>query len=184
MSEPRVIDGDTIEATLLLPFGVTVRPRIRLRDWWAPEREGPTAAQGDAAAHKLETWLKDREVFLFANTPRLDKHGRTVGHLWWAGRITDPRTVLGDYQMTAQAHGDMIANIHKLTSAPRMRPFRDIGDFDLRSMAMGYVNVGKAIPTELVKELEERGFDDLSLAEPAPSRAEGENPLPLTPYDF
>lgn len=173
----RVIDGDTVQARILLPFGVQVQPRIRMRGWWAPEREGVSQAAGDAAAKRLEDWLQGKEVFLFCPTPRLDKHGRAVGHLWWNGKIVDPRAVLGEHALT-QAQHDAIRrmNGHNV-SAPRYRPYKDVLDMDLKVITMGYVNRGEAAPVPLQKEWDERFPDQPFPSRPAhPERSE----LPLT----
>lgn len=176
MSEIRVTDGDTLRAVIHLPFGTSIRAYIRLRGWWAPEREGVSQAQGDAAAKKLEKWLEGREVFLFCPGAKLDRHGRTLGHLWWNGAIIDPRTVLGVYQLSREEH-DRIRemNGHHVTSK-RMRPYGGMETMHLQALAMSYVNQSTPMPTELIKELEERELSPPVLSGPDnPERSESED---------
>jgi len=100
----RVIDGDTIEARIALPFEQSVRKRIRLKGWWADECTGPYAAQGMAAKLALDQFLAFRVVWLLAPSCRMDKYGRVIGHIMVQHQIVNPVDVLGKLQLTEKVH--------------------------------------------------------------------------------
>jgi hypothetical protein len=100
----RVIDGDTIEAMIMLPFGCTVVKRIRLKGWWADEPVGLYAAQGLLAAQLLRAWIGDKALWLHAPSCRLDKYGRVIGHLMHGERIISGKDVLGHCQLSEKEH--------------------------------------------------------------------------------
>lgn len=102
--EVRVIDGDTIEALVVLPFDERKRQRIRLKGWWADELRGPFAQQGLTAALRLEKFCKDKALWIVARGHRKDKYGRIVAHLMTAGSIVRPSDVLGDLSLTEKVH--------------------------------------------------------------------------------
>jgi len=104
IDDVRVIDGDTLEATIRLPFDCSIKRRIRLRGWWAPERSGPHRASGEAAAALLAEYCKGKALWLHAPSCRLDRYGRVIGHLMHGERIVDPRDVLGSHQLTETEH--------------------------------------------------------------------------------
>lgn len=100
----RVIDGDAIEATILLAFEQRLRARIRLRGWWADETTGPYAISGHKAAAKLEGWIGDKALWISAQGQRKDRYGRIVAHLVHGSQLVDPREVLGECQLTEAVH--------------------------------------------------------------------------------
>lgn len=104
LSSPRAIDGDTIEASLVLWEGVTLRRRIRLRGFFAAEPTGLTAEQGRAAQQRLQAALDRHEAHLQTTGMREDRYGRLCARLWLGGRLTDPAEILGPHQMTEAAH--------------------------------------------------------------------------------
>jgi endonuclease YncB( thermonuclease family) len=104
LTDIRVIDGDTIEAQIILPFEQRVLKRIRLKGWWADEIDGPYAAEALAAKNRLESFVKDRALWLHAPSCRLDKYGRVVGHLMHVERIICAPEVLGELQLTEMVH--------------------------------------------------------------------------------
>lgn len=100
----RVVDGDTLEATVILPFDFSVVKRIRLKGWWADEPVGPYASSGLCAKRLLEVFLEGKAIWLHAPSARLDKYGRIVGSILHGAQIIDPRMVLGSYQLTEKEH--------------------------------------------------------------------------------
>lgn len=100
----RVIDGDAIEATIVLPFDQTLRARIRLKGWWADELDGPYAAQGRMAKAFLEVFVAGKALWLHAPSCRKDRYGRIIGHLMHGERIINPKDVLGHQQLTEAEH--------------------------------------------------------------------------------
>ena len=122
LSGIRIIDGDTIEANIVLPFGQESRKRIRLRDWWAPELEGRFRSAGLDAKYALEIWLQDKDVWLLCPQQRTDKYGRVVGALWHLGAIVNPQMVIGHHQMTSEAHKAMSDEIREGHKQARQWP--------------------------------------------------------------
>lgn len=100
----RVIDGDTLEADICLPFDTVVRKRVRLRGWWADELVGPFQSRGILAMAKLDAFCSRHVLWLHAPSCRLDKYGRALGHLMVGTEIVDPLSVLGDCQLTEKEH--------------------------------------------------------------------------------
>lgn len=100
----RVVDGDTIEAEILLPFGCVIVKRIRLKGWWADEPVGMYSGPGLLAKQLLTTWLTGKVIWLHAPSCRYDKYGRVVGHLMHGERIVDPKVVLGHLQLSEKEH--------------------------------------------------------------------------------
>jgi hypothetical protein len=100
----RVIDGDTIEAMICLPFDTKISKRIRLKGWWADETEGIYRSNGMLAQHLLEVFCAGKALWLHAPSCRLDKYGRVIGHLMHGERIIAPREVLGSCQLTEGEH--------------------------------------------------------------------------------
>ena len=58
----RVVDGDTIEVTLMLGFDLYKVSKVRLLGVDAPELTGGEAAAGRAAKLFVENFLKDRKI--------------------------------------------------------------------------------------------------------------------------
>lgn len=108
LQQIRVVDGDTLEAQIILPFDCTVVKRIRLKGWWADELTGPYSTQGMAAKLVLEQFVKTYVLWLHAPSCRLDKYGRVIGHLLVDNQIVNPTKVLGPYQLSERVH-----NAHK-----------------------------------------------------------------------
>lgn len=104
LKEIRVVDGDTLEATIILPFGCTVMKRIRIKGWWADEPVGLYAAQGLLAAQLLRSWIEGKALWLHAPSCRLDKYGRVIGHLMHGERIVGAKDVLGHCQLSEKEH--------------------------------------------------------------------------------
>lgn len=106
ITEVRVIDGDTIQARILLPFDQSVTKRIRLKGWWADEPVGLYAAAGSDAKLLLEKFCWGKALWLHAPSCRTDKYGRLVGHLMVGMEIVDPRAVLGALQLSERVHNE------------------------------------------------------------------------------
>lgn len=104
LHEVRVVDGDTIEAKILLPFKQSVQRRIRLKGWWADELTGVHSHAGILAKMRLEIFLKEKVIWLFSPGHREDKYGRIVACLVWERRIITALEVLGELQLTETVH--------------------------------------------------------------------------------
>jgi hypothetical protein len=104
LASPRAIDGDTIEANIVLPLGITHRRRIRLMGFFATEHHGQTPEVAAAAQKRLQGWLDGHECHLQTTGMREDRYGRLCARLWLDRRLVDPAIVLGPYQMTEQDH--------------------------------------------------------------------------------
>lgn len=100
----RAVDGDTIEAVVLLPFGSMVNLRIRLAGWWAPELEGPDRPAAEAARDCLQKFLKENVCTIFSRSERKDRYGRAIASLWASGKPVDPKAVLGLWYVTEAQH--------------------------------------------------------------------------------
>jgi endonuclease YncB( thermonuclease family) len=100
----RVIDGDTIEATIRLPFDTAIVKRVRLRGWWAPEPVGPWRIDGLQAAERLRAFCEGKALWLHAPSCRLDRYGRVLGHLMHGERIINPKDILLELQLTETEH--------------------------------------------------------------------------------
>jgi hypothetical protein len=101
---PRVIDGDAIEATIQLPFGACVIKRIRLKGFWAPEMKGRTPDLAVKATNQLEDWILTRDLFIRCPSERYDKYGRVIAELWSSEGPADPKAILGACQLSREAH--------------------------------------------------------------------------------
>lgn len=100
----RVIDGDTIEADIVLAFDTRIQRRIRLKGWWADEVDGPFRSSALEATFRLEAYLAEKAIWLHAPSCRVDKYGRVIGHLMYGERIVDPRDVLKELQLSEATH--------------------------------------------------------------------------------
>lgn len=118
----RVIDGDALEATILLPFGVRHRARIRLKGWWADELEGEHSVSGHAAKHLLECFCAGRALWIFCPSERQDKYGRIIADLMEGQQIVTAPRVLGTYQLTEAEHKRRRDRLQGIVRVPRHRP--------------------------------------------------------------
>lgn len=100
----RVIDGDALEVIIVLPFDTLTQKRIRLKGWWADETVGPWAEAGARAKFRLEEFVKGKPLWIACGNIRLDKYGRILADLVAENKIVDPRSVLGDCQLTEREH--------------------------------------------------------------------------------
>ncbi|MFK5949865.1 MAG: thermonuclease family protein [Methylococcales bacterium] len=64
----RVVDGDTIDATVFLGFNVTMKIRFRLLDFDAPETYRPSSKEekeaGELATSALKKLIADKDVII------------------------------------------------------------------------------------------------------------------------
>jgi endonuclease YncB( thermonuclease family) len=104
LTQVRVVDGDTIEACIILAFGCSTTRRIRLKGWWADEPQGEYRSAGLDACLKLERWVEGKVLWLHSPSCRLDRYGRVIGHLVLDEKLVDPREVLGEHQLTEAEH--------------------------------------------------------------------------------
>jgi hypothetical protein len=122
----RVVDGDTIDAEILLPFNTRTRRMIRLKSFWADELEGPWAAQGLIARQRLWGFLEGKATWIHAGGCRIDRYGRILATLVHEGRLVSGREVLGDLQLTEKCHKDRKDLAKKETSMSRPK-VQDLG---------------------------------------------------------
>lgn len=115
----RVIDGDAIEATIVLPFEALIRKRIRLRGWWADETEGAHAQRGLLAAARLTAFIAKGPLWIHAADERMDRYGRLLATLRDAQRIIVAAEILGDCQLTEREHKARRDVIVKAAAAKR-----------------------------------------------------------------
>lgn len=108
----RAIDGDSIEATILLPLGVMIRKRIRLKGFYAPEILADHPDTGIHARNCLQADLDAHVCHISCHGIREDKYGRLCATLWLDSTPADPHVVLGGMQMTKDAHQ---AALHRST---------------------------------------------------------------------
>ncbi len=88
----RVIDGDTVDLSIDLGFGITIRQRVRLKGINAAETRTLNVEEKDKGLIAKE-WLKkelSREGEWIIETSKEDKYGRILGTLYLVG---DPVTV-------------------------------------------------------------------------------------------
>ncbi len=85
----RVIDGDTVEATVDLGFEVHTRQIFRSYGINAPERYGPTRAAGEMATEHLKTMIAEGAPIRVKtvkmsrrNNEQRGKYGRYLGTLY------------------------------------------------------------------------------------------------------
>lgn len=81
----RVVDGDTIDATIDLGFDITINKRIRLHGIDAPEtrtRDKKEKIKGLAAKKRLEQIVEQQDGVLYLKSMDRGKYGRCVGVLF------------------------------------------------------------------------------------------------------
>jgi micrococcal nuclease len=86
----RVIDGDTVEATLDLGFNIQLKQTIRLTNIDAPSirtLDEEVKKYGLRAKEKLEEYLKtgDRIIVATQNPNKTEKFGRVLGEVYVEG---------------------------------------------------------------------------------------------------
>lgn len=179
IEEVRAIDGDTIEARIILAFGQSLTARIRLQDWYAPELDGPGAAAGERAKVALSSWLEGRKLFLFCPRAGKDLHGRVVAHLWWNGRIVPGQEVLGGFQLTKERHATLKSAMRKSEEGPRMRAFMSLSNDELQLLISTMDNWDNPMKWQALQEAEERELPKVVLSGPRPPPGTGsESPPP------
>lgn len=100
----RVIDGDTIQARIVLPFEQSITMRIRLQGWYADELTGIHWQRGMQAKLNLQVFTAGRGFWLSCPGQRKDKYGRVIGHLVHGHELVDPKDVLGTLQLSEAEH--------------------------------------------------------------------------------
>jgi endonuclease YncB( thermonuclease family) len=100
----RAVDGDTIIADILLPLGIKVQRRIRLKGFFAPEHGGTNPAAAEAATIRLQQALDVHEVHIACTGMRDDRYGRLTATLLLNGRAVHPGAVQGEYQLDLARH--------------------------------------------------------------------------------
>lgn len=83
-SVDRVVDGDTVDFTIDLGFGVFTKQRIRLAGIDTPELRGGTVESKELAKKakaRVEEFLSSGEVFVKTEKDRTGKYGRYLGYI-------------------------------------------------------------------------------------------------------
>lgn len=100
----RAIDGDTIQADIRLPLGVTLNRIIRLKGFFAPEHHGANPTMADAARQRLQDALDTHTCHIQCYGMRNDRYGRLTATLLLNSRPVLAGAVLGSLQLTPEAH--------------------------------------------------------------------------------
>ena len=83
ITDIRVVDGDTIEATVDLGFKCYIRRYIRLYDVDTWETKGPNKIKGKEAKKHLKELLNRFSLVVFISyKDKKGKYGRLLGTLW------------------------------------------------------------------------------------------------------
>lgn len=83
-SVDKVVDGDTVDLTIDLGFGVFTQQRIRLAGIDTPELRGGTEFTKELAQEakkRVEEFLSYGEIFVRTEKDRTGKYGRYLGHI-------------------------------------------------------------------------------------------------------
>lgn len=83
----RVVDGDTIDATIHLGFDITIKKRIRLYGIDTPEtrtRDKQEKKRGLAAKERLQQIIDDQNGEIYLKSMDKGKYGRCLGILFEA----------------------------------------------------------------------------------------------------
>ena len=86
----RVVDGDTIDATIDLGFGVHIKRRVRLSGINAPEtrtRDPEEKAAGLKAKDRLIELLTDQVLTIHTQLDETGKFGRVLGVIYNANSL-------------------------------------------------------------------------------------------------
>lgn len=85
----RVVDGDTMDVTIDLGFGVSIKERIRVKDYDAPESWRPKTkaekAHGLEAKTEAKRLLYNRWVTLTTYKDKKGKYGRYIAEITFTG---------------------------------------------------------------------------------------------------
>ena len=84
-----IVDGDTIDVTLDLGFGVSLSDRVRLLDYDAPETYRPGSPQEKALGEKAKEFIKEKilgkGIVLGVPKKERGKYGRILGVVYLRG---------------------------------------------------------------------------------------------------
>ena len=83
----RIIDGDTVSASLMIGFGISVSLRLRLYGINAPETHGvskksPEYKRGMKATEFLKSLIEGKEVLIHTYKDRTGKYGRYLAEIY------------------------------------------------------------------------------------------------------
>lgn len=104
----RAVDGDTLDAQIVLPLGITVRRRIRLKGFAAPEHHGPNPDSARAAQDRLQRACNAGVCWIQTYGSREDRYGRLAAVLWIDGKPVDGPSILGPLHLSDAAHRDEV----------------------------------------------------------------------------
>lgn len=119
MDLPRAVDGDTLDAMIILPLGVHLRRRIRLKGFYAPELDGSSPEAGHRAKALLQGFCEKGGLYLRCTGMKEDNHGRLVGELYVNNLPVDPSEVLCELQLTPEAHRADVAFARRAKGAAK-----------------------------------------------------------------
>lgn len=104
ITDARAIDGDTIQARIILGFSCSLIRRIRLKGFYAPEHLGRTPGMALEAQNRLQATLNTGELTIATYGSKDDLHGRLVAIVYRDGVALNPFDVLGPFQLDPSAH--------------------------------------------------------------------------------
>lgn len=89
----RVVDGDTVIATIDLGFNTSQKVRLRLMGVDTPEVVGTERAAGLAAKEWLNNVLAAQRVIVETHKDRGDKYGRYLAVIWLDGKSVNAELI-------------------------------------------------------------------------------------------
>jgi micrococcal nuclease len=80
----RVVDGDTMDLVVDLGFNISLKIRVRLGNFNAPEPRGETREEGLRYKKKAQLWFeRNIREGLFVQTRKSGKFGRWIGDIFY-----------------------------------------------------------------------------------------------------
>jgi endonuclease YncB( thermonuclease family) len=105
----RAIDGDTLQAHLVLPLGILAQRRIRLKTFAAPEHHGANPDMAEGARAKLQNAVDRGKCHIATHGMREDRYGRIAAVLWIDGKPVTGTEILGSLQLSDEEHRREVA---------------------------------------------------------------------------
>jgi endonuclease YncB( thermonuclease family) len=106
ITDLRAIDGDCLDARILLPLGVSVRRRVRIKGFYAPELRGSMPEQAEHARQRLDLAVSCSKCHVQVSGLKEDRYGRLLAVVFINGKPAIAEDVLGPCQLTEEQHKD------------------------------------------------------------------------------
>ena len=103
------MDGDTLQAHIILPLGIMAQRRIRLKGFFAPEHHGAAPDLANAAQKLLQAACDGHACHIATHGMREDRYGRIAAVLWIDGKPVDGNAILGNLNLSLDAHRAEVA---------------------------------------------------------------------------